>query len=99
MFEILAVLVYSLEHISPFYKVKILRFFKDFHKLDTGEGVPLRDAVHAGPDPHDPHRLSLHHHRPGRGEVPHCARSLHQDQGQSPFLKVFCVILSVCTLC
>ena len=48
-----------------------------------GARVPLRDAVRAGPDPHEPDGVSVHHHRPRRGEVPHRPRPLHQDQGQS----------------
>ena len=47
-----------------------------------GVRVPLRDPVRVGPDPHEPHRLRVHHHRPRRGEVHHRAGPLHQDQGQ-----------------
>ena len=85
IFEILAVLVYSLEHISQSYKVLVFKTPKivAFQKAIPGTRVSLRDAVRAGPDPHEPDRVSVHHHRPRRREVPHRARSIHQDQGQS----------------
>lgn len=127
LFEILAILVYSLEHLSPQYKVtffkQILRYFRNkyslipcwdtygiiylvrtggfilwkFYKTDNsnvfcwrltvtcnvsaGPRVSLPDAVPAAPDPRLPDGLGLHHHRRGRGALPHRPRPLHPDQG------------------
>ena len=47
----------------------------------SGDAVPAAGALPAAPDPHLPDGLGLHHHRRGRGALPHRPRTFHPDQG------------------